>query len=400
MRVFLIGAGVVGREICKAHLSAGMPICIADQNQVHLKDSVQQLGVDADRCRQTTLGKLPAVEIDGAADGPQRTVVIESIAERLDAKQSFFQMAEMLFGDDAILCSNTSTLRIGHIAAKLNRPNRLCGMHFFMPVEQRFAVEVVRGQHTDAETTESCVQHARLLDKTPIVVGDGPGFIVNRLLCPYMNQALLLLQRGVSAARIQRAARNYGMPLSPLELTDWIGTRTMFDAGRVFWQSFPQRFQPSPVLPALIKAQRLGRQCGRGCYDYAGGQRSEELSAAMKEIVGRYQQGEPQQLSDEEVMLLLAIPMWIEAVHAYREQVASSPQQFDLAMQGGLGYEGRQRWLEFFDSVGSRRILEIITQQREHTKSLQVQPEMIAALQDHAPSAALEHLAGSAVQAC
>jgi 3-hydroxyacyl-CoA dehydrogenase len=396
--VYLIGVGIVGREILKAHLDAGIPICVADQDESHLADSIKQLAL-GDDIQPDRLGQLAAMHIGGRVDTENSPgIVIESISERLAVKQSFFQSAEQLFDRDTVFCSNTSTLRISQIADRLKRPGRFCGMHFFMPVDQREAVEIVRGERSDRTTIEVCLQHVRSLEKTPIVVADGPGFIVNRLLCPYLNQALTLLGLGVSADQLERAALTYGMPMSPLELMDWIGTRTMFDAGRVFWQSFPSRFEPSPILPALVKAQRLGRACGRGCYDYRSGERSDALSTATQEICQRYRRGAVVQLSDDDVMLLLSIPMWIEATFAYREQIAASHQQFDVAMRGGLGYRSEGTWLEFFELVGSARMQDVIERYAAMTKSLRVPDDFVTALSQHSPTAALDYLAQGANQ--
>ena len=394
MRVYLIGVGVVGREILQSHLAAAIPICIADQNEIHLRESVDQLGIAEARLQRTRLGRFPAIKIDDHGETESApTVVIESVSEKLDIKQSLFESCERFFGEDAILCSNTSTLRIEHIAGKLKRPNRVCGMHFFMPVRQRDAVEIVRGELTDAETIDVCAEHVRSLGKIPLVVADGPGFIVNRLLCPYLNAALLLLCQGVSAAQIERAAVAYGMPMSPFELMDWIGIRTVFDAGRVFWQSFPSRFEPSPIPPALIKAQRFGRACGRGCYDYYDGHRSDDLSPATEKICARYQRGELMQLSDEDVMLLLSIPMWIEAAYAFREQVATTHQQFDLAMRGGLGFQASGTWLGFFKSLGSEKICDTLKRFAPMLKSLTAPDELVDQLKLNDPGVAIDAFA-------
>lgn len=396
MQVYLIGTGVVGREILKAHVDADIPICVADQNEGQLRETIQWLGVDDAHVQPTRLGRLAAVEIDGQNDLPDGPpLVIESISERLDSKQALFQAIEQLLDEDAILCTNTSTLRIGHIGCKLKHPNRLCGMHFFMPVNRRDAVEVVRSEETDSDAIDICLQHVRSLRKTPIVVSDGPGFIVNRLLCPYLNQSLLLLGQGVSAEQLADAADRYGMPMSPLELMDWIGTRTMFDAGRVFWQSFPTRFEPSPILPALVKAQRFGRECGRGCYDYDDGVRSENLSPITIEICQRYRRGDSPALSDEEILLLLAIPMWIEAALAFDEGVAQPLDQVDVAMNGGLGYRSDGDWLQFFDSLGSEKMLAVIEQFAPTTKALRMPDDLTAALKQTGPTQAIEAFAGN-----
>ena len=253
----------------------------------------------------------------------------------------------------------------------------------------------MRGDLTDAKTIEVCLRHAQAIGKDPIVVADKPGFIVNRLLCPYLNQALLLLGHGVSAEQLERAALDYGMPMSPLELMDWIGTRTMFDAGRVFWQSFPSRFDPTPILPALVKAQRFGRTCGRGCYDYVNGNRSQTLSPQTQEICQRYQRGDAAELTDQEVMLLLAIPMWIEAAFAFRDQVAEPIEQFNLAISGGLGYQSTDTWLHFFDAIGSDTMLAAIEHFGPTTKALTASAALITALKNNEPTSAIREFAKS-----
>ncbi len=320
MQVYLIGTGVVGREILKAHLDADIPICVADQNEVQLNDSIERLGNERAEVRPAKLGRLPAVEINGSDDCPAGPkIVIESISERLDVKQSFFQTIEQLLDEHAVLCTNTSTLRIGHIASKLKHPNRLCGMHFFMPVDQRDAVEVVRGKHTDSDAVEACLHHIRSLQKTPIVVADTPGFIVNRLLCPYLNQALLLLGQGVC---------------------------------------------------------------------------SEDLPAATIEICERYRRGQASDLSDEDVMLLLATPMWIEAAMAFREGVAEPIDQVNIAMSGGLGYRSTGTWLQFFASIGSERLLDLIERFAATTKALHLPGELLAELKVGNPTQAIHAFAG------
>ena len=223
-------------------------------------------------------------------------------------------------------------------------------------------------------------------------MGDGPGFVVNRLLSPYLNEAMLMLGRGISAEQIERAALAYGMPMSPLELIDLIGTRTMFDAGRVYWQAFPSRIAPSPMLSALVKNKRFGHACGHGFYDYEDGVRSEQLSPITAEFCQRYRRDEVS-LRDDEVMHVLAIPMWIEAAIAFRDGVATSHQQFDLAMRGGLGYQSNGTWLEYFESIGSPRIDEIIERYGPIAKSLQAPADLITALKHCSPTTAMDQFA-------
>jgi 3-hydroxyacyl-CoA dehydrogenase/enoyl-CoA hydratase/3-hydroxybutyryl-CoA epimerase/enoyl-CoA isomerase len=388
--VYLVGAGVVGRAILKAHTDADVSVFVADQNPDFVHEAVEQLGLDRERWHVSPLvrlgERLPAVKLTFKGDSStlSTSIVIESIAERLDVKQAFFSEAEHLFGDDAVLCSNTSTLRIGAIAEPLSRPARFCGMHFFMPVDRRPAVEVIGGAKTSDSTIKVCTEHARRINKEPLAVGDGPGFVVNRLLSPYLNEAMLMLGRGISAEQIERAALAYGMPMSPLELIDLIGTRTMFDAGRVYWQSFPSRISPSPMLSALVKNKRFGHACGRGLYDYENGVRSKQLSPITVEFCQRYRRDEVS-LRDDEVMHVLSIPMWIEAAIAQREGIVQSREQFDLAMRGGLGFDPSKSWLEFFEQLGSEAMLRVIKRWSPRTAAMTSPPEILEALASTSP---------------
>ena len=408
-RVTLVGAGVVGRAILKSHVDAGVSLQIVDQDLAVLQAAVAELSLDPTQWNVSPGdpigGALPAIVIRGSDDlqSHRREIVIESIAEKLDVKRTFFQHAETWFDQDAILCSNTSTLRISQIADGLTCGSRLFGMHFFMPVDQRWAVELVRTEATMAVAIDVCKEHIRRINKTPLLVRDSPGFIVNRLLSPYLNEAMLLLCRRVAAEQLERAALAYGMPMSPLELIDWIGTRTMFDAGRAFWQAFPSRFDPAPMLGALIKAKRMGRVSGAGFYDYVGGKRSEHVAPITQQLSETYERN-CVELSDEEVMLMLSIPMWIEAALAFREGVVTSADDFDLAMRGGLGYlgaggegtgrrgtgrEGAGSWLDYFDSIGSEPMLRFIQQHDAGSKSLRVPRELLDSLERYSPARAL-----------
>src|SRR5690606_26673949 len=153
---------------------------------------------------------------------------------------------------------------------------------------------------TDPETLQSCRQHARRLAKDALITGDSPGFVVNRVLVPYLNQSLLLLGRGASPQLIAEAARRFGMPLSPLELIDLIGIRTAFDSGRVFWRSFPKRIDPAPILSGMIKAGRLGAAFGGGFFGPELQRASESDTAAAAggldpqalAVIERYQRDE------------------------------------------------------------------------------------------------------------
>ncbi|MEM8669925.1 MAG: 3-hydroxyacyl-CoA dehydrogenase family protein [Planctomycetota bacterium] len=393
--VYLIGAGIVGRAILRAHVQARVSTWIIDRSAEIVHAAIDELEIDD----QWQIGPPKQWSDDcwgihlqhGDDQQPKsRSMVIESIVEKLDVKREFYSQAESRFGHDAVLCSNTSNLRISAIAESLDDASRFAGMHFFMPVDQRPATEIVRGKETSPSTINACCEHAQRIQKTPLVVADGPGFIVNRMLSPYLNEALLLLCRGTTAAQIERAAHAYGMPMSPLELADYIGLRTMFDAGRVFWQAFPDRLSPSPMLAGMIKRKRFGRAVGAGLYDYPDGKRSIELSAETTEIATKYARHE-QEFEDSDVVDLLSIPMWIEAALAWRDGVTDQATDFDLAMRGGLGYDRNRSWIDFYDALGSDRMLAAITRWSPMTAAMNSPQELQEALRTQTPSQTLQH---------
>lgn len=385
---------MVGRAIVRAHIDAGVSVWVANLYEAPLTSAVKELCLPPDLWQvsgvQSLAPNLPAVELRARQSDEvlREPLVIESIHEKLDVKQSFFQEAEQLFGERAILCSNTSTLRISRIAEPLRDPSRFCGMHFFMPVYNRSAVEIIGGDDTSRETLDQASAHVSRLNKSPLIVGDGPGFVVNRLLSPYLNEAMLMLCRGNPGETIERAALEYGMPMSPLELIDWIGTGTMFDAGRAYWQAFPHRLDPAPMLVAMMKKQRTGRSGGSGFYNYRDGQRSSYLAPQTQEISKNYQRDELP-VSREEMKRVLSILMWIEAAIAHREGIVSSHMEFDLAMQGGLGYDAQRSWLAFFDELGSECLLDTISRWSEVTKAMNAPPKLRELLVQTTPTQAL-----------
>ncbi|QEF99349.1 Fatty acid oxidation complex subunit alpha [Stieleria maiorica] len=375
-RVLLVGSGVVGRAIADAHASREIPFCLADQDGDALRAAAQSF---ADAGLSTRECSPPVDSLHGivvgkneSTDASQTPIVIESIVEQLDAKQDLMASIQQGLGSDVVLCSNTSTLRIDEIAGRrLDCPERVCGMHFFMPVHARAAVEVVAGRRSDDDAIQAVVQHATRLGKRAIRCQDGPGFVVNRMLSPYLNQALLLLCRGASEDQIERAALAYGMPLSPLELIDWIGAPTMYHAGRAFCSAFPHRVDPSPLVPALLKRKRLGRAVGKGLYDYSDGRRSRALAEETQTLIETYRT-DRREFSNGDVLLLLSIPMWIEATCLLKEDIADSMATVDLAMAGGLGFTSDANWSDFFNQLGQQRIEDTIDRWQSEFRSMRM----------------------------
>lgn len=368
-QVLVVGLGVVGRAIAAEHVRHGVSVWVADQDAT-VVDSVGKNLADHFACDISTLTaeqsnhagircSLPMSRLIPNSGRDTRDVgyleadagwlVIESIAERLDLKQAFYSEAEGWFDGEVVFGSNTSTLSVEKICHEMQRPERLCGLHFFMPVVGRSACEWIASERTERRTLDVCVNHANRIQKSIIRVADRPGFVVNRMLTPYLNEAFWLLCGGVEERDLRHAALRFGMPMSPLDLVDRIGARTAFDGGRVVWQAFPKRIVPSPLLPALVKRGFFGRQWRKGLYEYDSiGRRSGAgLAAGVQDLVDRYRHDEvdtnPQVAKPSRVDRIdwvagrLAQAMVGEAELIVEEGVATRADVFTLAARG-LGF--------------------------------------------------------------
>ena len=272
-------------------------------------------------------------------------VTVEAVVERLDVKQSVLGEWETASRKDAVFASNTSTLPITQISAKAGNPSRVVGMHFFNPVDKMPLVEVIPGEKTAPEVTAKIVALALSWDKTPVVVADRPGFLVNRILAPYLNEALLLVEEGVDPERVDRIAKEFGMPMGPLVLIDEVGIDTGAKAGHVLEEAFGHRMKTSRGFAALAESGRSGKKNGRGIYRYVGGRRKgvdAEAVALLRRAGGRPGgTGETvggAAIGADEVLDRLILPMVKEAAICLDEKVVGSPEELDLAMVFGIGF--------------------------------------------------------------
>jgi 3-hydroxyacyl-CoA dehydrogenase len=364
----IVGAGIMGAGIAASHLRAGLPVTVVDVNPDALATGVPGILAEAawDRlAKQTDAAR--AVELAGqlqtstslaalaAAD-----LVMESVTERPDVKQQVLAEIERTVGPGTVITTNTSTNPIGRLAAGLADPARFCGLHFFNPVRRMMLVEVVRGPATSDATVARAVAHAKRLGKCPVVVQDSPGFLVNRILMPYLHEAGELLREGVAAERIDRVARSFGMPLGPIELYDMVGLDTAFYAGLVLSAAFGDRIEASPVIPALVKAGKLGRKTGAGFYRYSGaGQRERVVGVdeTAVEVIARY--AHPRRESNDRTIVdRLFLPMLLEALRVLDEGIVRDPADIDLAVIHALGFPAfRGGLLAWADSLGAAEVL-------------------------------------------
>jgi 3-hydroxyacyl-CoA dehydrogenase/enoyl-CoA hydratase/3-hydroxybutyryl-CoA epimerase/3-hydroxyacyl-CoA dehydrogenase/enoyl-CoA hydratase/3-hydroxybutyryl-CoA epimerase/enoyl-CoA isomerase len=365
--VGVIGAGIMGAGIAEATLKREFVVALTDANQDALLRGARQVmdgvsyskqkkGADAERA----IKFAPLLKATtGLAEAAQCDLVIEAVVENIDAKRELYARLEPQLRDTAILASNTSTIPITRLAEKLQRPAQFCGIHFFNPVRKMQLVEVIRGKQSSDETIATAVAYAKKIGKMPIVVNDGPGFLVNRLLLPYLNEALELLLEGASIEAIDKAAVKFGMPLGPIALFDMVGLDTAMYAGRVMWEAFPDRIVASPLLPALVKAGRLGQKTGSGFFKYNAKGKA-EADPAVAEIIARYKKGD-RQFTTDELIYRLFLPMLLEATRALDDHIVRDPRDIDLGLIFGLGFPPFKGGLMFWaDTLGAAKVVEML----------------------------------------
>jgi 3-hydroxyacyl-CoA dehydrogenase/enoyl-CoA hydratase/3-hydroxybutyryl-CoA epimerase/3-hydroxyacyl-CoA dehydrogenase/enoyl-CoA hydratase/3-hydroxybutyryl-CoA epimerase/enoyl-CoA isomerase len=286
-------------------------------------------------------------------------VVIEAVTENEKVKTDTYRELARALKPGAILASNTSTISITRMAESAPDPSRFIGMHFFYPVDRMELVEVIRGEKTSDETVATVVALAKRVRKTPIVVNDCAGFLVNRVLFPYMNEALLLLTEGVPMDAIDQAATRFGMPMGPIALEDFVGLDTACYAGQVMLKAYPDRAVPTPILDDLVKAGRLGQKSGAGFRKF-GPKGKPEPDPAFAALLEKHRTGD--RVPDEaEVNDRLFLAMLLEATRALEEGIVRDPADVDMGLILGIGFPpfkgGILRWA---DAQGAGKVVETL----------------------------------------
>jgi 3-hydroxyacyl-CoA dehydrogenase/enoyl-CoA hydratase/3-hydroxybutyryl-CoA epimerase/3-hydroxyacyl-CoA dehydrogenase/enoyl-CoA hydratase/3-hydroxybutyryl-CoA epimerase/enoyl-CoA isomerase len=286
-----------------------------------------------------------------------RDVVIEAVIENEAAKTKLYRELQPILKPDVILASNTSTISITRMAKAWPKPENFAGMHFFNPVDRMQLVEVIRGEKTSDATTATLVALAKRIGKTPIVVRDCPGFLVNRILFPYINESLVLLEEGASPRAIDKGATAFGMPMGPITLNDLVGLDTSLYAGRVINTAFADRAVSTRILDELVAAGRLGQKSGAGFYSYAKGPRGAD-DPALEAILARCRTGR-REISKEEITDRLFLPMLTEASRVLTEGIVREPGDVDMGLILGIGFPAfRGGLLRWADSLGLPAVLE------------------------------------------
>jgi 3-hydroxybutyryl-CoA dehydrogenase len=277
--LFVAGAGQMGAGIAQVAATSGFVVKLYDLTMELAQSAHAKIAKNL--ARQVEKGRMTQQEMDAAlgAITPVGTldaaadchIAIEAASEQPEIKAQLFQTLDRVMGKEALLLSNTSSLSITTIAAATGRPTQVAGMHFFNPAPVMKLVEVVRGLRTSDETIAAVREFAVALGKTPVVCKDSPGFVVNRLLDPMLNEAAYLVQEGVATPEEIDLAMVNGLnhPMGPLALSDLIGVDVLYAVMQVLHQQTgDQKYRPCPLLRQMVDAGLLGRKAGRGFYEY------------------------------------------------------------------------------------------------------------------------------------
>jgi 3-hydroxyacyl-CoA dehydrogenase/enoyl-CoA hydratase/3-hydroxybutyryl-CoA epimerase len=278
--VHVVGAGVMGGDVAAWCVLRGMTVTLQDQSIERIAPAVGRAAKFLEKkLRDKKLARfaLDRLIADPRGDGVgQADVIIEAIFENLEAKQALFADIEARARPDALLASNTSSLKLADIAAKFKDPSRLVGIHFFNPVAMMPLVEVVVGDATNPETAYRAAAFVRRIDKLPLPVKDAPGFLVNAVLAPYMNEAMKCVDEGIAPETIDAAMLAFGMPMGPIELADTVGLDVAVAAGR----QLVGEADPPRKLVELVAAGNLGKKSGQGFYTWVDGKAQKTASNA------------------------------------------------------------------------------------------------------------------------
>ena len=364
--VGVIGAGTMGAGIAQLAATRGFEVIVkeidsstAKAGRKRITDLIDKLvarkGWTSGR-RDELLSKVKiTTEMQPLADAD---LIVEAVVERMDVKQKLFAELEDNSFSDTVLATNTSSLSVDEMCESLQRKESFAGLHFFNPVHRMELVEVVRGKHTREATIARLVAFVRALGKTPVVTADSPGFLVNRVLFPYLGEAVMMVREGYDVAKIDKEIRRFGMPMGPLELLDQVGIDVAFHVSHSLSDVLRDTEPVAEWLSSMVQRGYLGKKSGQGFYRYKNHKKVEAIAndvTVPSRKISRVMIDD--QLSD--IQRRLVYPMLFESVRCHQEHVVNEAWAIDLAMVLGTGFAPHLGGpLHLVDKIGAATIVQ------------------------------------------
>jgi 3-hydroxyacyl-CoA dehydrogenase/enoyl-CoA hydratase/3-hydroxybutyryl-CoA epimerase len=365
----VLGAGVMGGGIAQLLADKGINVQMKDlkleglelgiQSAITLfKKSLKRKSITQREFNQRLAHITPTTNYDGFKNAE---IVVEAVIEKMEVKKAVLKEVEAFIPVDCVVATNTSSLSVSEMQTAMKNPERFCGMHFFNPVHKMPLVEVIRGKLTNDQAVSQTYQFSKQIGKTPIVVKDSPGFLVNRLLMPYLAEAALMVEEGVRIEEIDAAMLKFGMPMGPIELIDEVGLDVGDKVGHILHEAFGDRMPSPKTFDKLLEKKRLGKKSGSGFYIYSEDKKDKELDPNIYSILGITPVAN--KIAEQEIVDRCVLSMVNEAARALEEKVVEDAETVDLGMIMGTGFPPfRGGLLRYADSIG---IANIVTRLRD-----------------------------------
>ena len=387
----VLGAGIMGGGIAYQAASKGLPIIMKDikseQLELGMNEATKLLSKQVERGKFTpakmgeTLSRIRPTLNYG--DFGNTDIVIEAVVENPKVKEAVLAEVESLVKEDAILASNTSTISITRLAKALKRPENFVGMHFFNPVHRMPLVEVIRGEKTSEKAVATTVALAQKMGKTPVVVNDCPGFLVNRVLFPYFGAFDLLLKEGVDFVQMDKAMERFGWPMGPAYLIDVVGLDTGVHGAEVMAEGFPDRMKPDYKggIKHLFENNRLGQKNGVGFYKYETDKKGKpkKLADTTTYELLKAVQTDSRQVDDQEIIDRMMIAFCNETVRCLEDNIVASAGEADMAMIMGVGFPPfRGGPCRYIDQIGVANYVELCNKYAHLGKAYEAPAKLVA----------------------
>jgi 3-hydroxyacyl-CoA dehydrogenase / enoyl-CoA hydratase / 3-hydroxybutyryl-CoA epimerase len=362
-RLAIVGAGFMGAGIAAVSSEAGMTVRLKDVTPENAAKGLKTArDIVSKRARKRKKARREVVQLTDRIEATheytgfrQAELVVEAVFEDLDLKHSVIREIEAASSPTTVLGTNTSTIPISRLAEASSRPETVLGLHFFSPVEKMPLLEIIITPKTAAWAAATAHRYAKKIGKTPVVVNDGPGFYVNRILGPYMNEATLLLEEGASLQAVDRAMIEWGFPVGPITLYDEVGLDVAAKSAKILMAAFGDRIKATTVVQKMVDDDRLGRKNGRGFFRYEEGKKAGPDESVYALI------GSPprKEFTREEIQERLGLGMINEAVRCLEDGILRSARDGDVGAVMGIGFppfRGGPFW--YLQQVGADHVLE------------------------------------------